>query len=167
MLQLRIRSKRRTACAGNLRRVKPAVIPPDESILAELTAAERKRVEQLLSAPYAYVRNAGFRKRDALERPGMDREPEPLMDVHMRPARRSGPGGVLSAEQERRLFYRFNYARYRVCCLLRRNSSQRLSRRATHALLRWDRAAEEARVGRCEQPVARIAAPESVFQPTC
>jgi RNA polymerase sigma factor (sigma-70 family) len=52
---------------------------------------------------------------------------------------------VLTADEERALFLRFNYCRYRVMRILHRYRGRRLDAEATEALLHWNRLAQEKR----------------------
>ncbi len=147
MVALRNQSEIEAGHAGNLRRLQLAVEGPDESVLAGLSIAERKLLQQLLSGPYEYVRHPDFgRLRDLLDQRAAAERPEgsPTVPAALA-AKRPSRTGSLSAEQERRLFIQFNYARYRTFCLLRRHRGRRLGNLATRALLHWNKIAEDTR----------------------
>ena len=147
MVTLCIQSETKAGRAGNLRKLQPALRTPDETTLAGLAIDEGKRLQQLLSRPCRYVRHPSFgRMRDLTDlRGGTMLQGGALADAETPAAVRPGTTTVLSAEQERRLFHRFNYCRYRAFRLLRRHRGQRLGCRAIRELLRWDRIAEETR----------------------
>jgi RNA polymerase primary sigma factor len=145
-LSIQVTMKPRTI--GSLRKLRPAVRNPSEAVLASLSADQRECVERLLSEPYECVFHPDFgHMRDWVDQPAeiasapkvSSATPETL--VHAGPAKTE----VLSAEEERRLFYRFNYGRYRVLRLLHRHRGQRLGVRAARELLRWENFAQETR----------------------
>jgi RNA polymerase sigma factor (sigma-70 family) len=55
------------------------------------------------------------------------------------------PTDVLTADEEREIFFRFNLYRYRVMKVLRVYRGKRLDRRGVRELLRWEKAAAAAR----------------------
>lgn len=132
---------------SNLRRLQPAVTAPEERILASLAIDDHNRLQQLLSGPFEYVRHPSFPR--LREMPGLPpiaaSQAGAPVDLDLPAATGPGSTELLSARQERQLFYHFNYCRHRVFLTLRRHAGKPLGRRATHALLYWDRIAEQAR----------------------
>ncbi len=147
MITLCNQSETKRARISNLRRLQPAVTAPEERVLAGLPVDERNRLQQLLSGSFEYVRHPSFPR--LRELPDLPPVAEPQngapVDLDLWAAKGPRSSGLLNAQQERQLFYRFNYCRYRVFLLLRRHAGKRLGKRATHALLRWDTVAEQAR----------------------
>jgi RNA polymerase sigma factor (sigma-70 family) len=52
---------------------------------------------------------------------------------------------VLTADEERQVFFRFNYCRHRVMRILRKYAGERLTAAAARELLRWERQGQELR----------------------
>ncbi|MBK9120394.1 MAG: sigma-70 family RNA polymerase sigma factor [Phycisphaerales bacterium] len=147
MIAVRSQLEATVSRADNLRRIQPAVGYPDESVLGGLSSTERKHLQQLVSRPYEYVWHPDFD--DMSESSGLPvthehREGTPTPQL-ANAARHPGRGNTLTPEQERRHFIQFNYARYRIFCLLRRNCNRRLGLFAARALLHWARVAQEVR----------------------
>lgn len=135
----------KTGRPGRLWRHYPAVEAPTEAVLASLALAERQRLRQLLSKPCECLWHPGFSYlRDWLDGPAAMKVQKGTL-ARLGTPTAVGCTTVLSATQERKVFYQFNYGRYRVLRLLREHLGRRLGKRATGELLRWDRFALESR----------------------
>lgn len=130
-----------------LRKLKPSAKPPVASIWDTLTTVERQLVNQRLTEPAECLFHVCFQRANAEEvfmGPSMEAEAKLLTQPS--PAARSyaieiGATKGLTVEQERMLFLRFNYCRYRLMKLLRRFRGRRLTLAATQELLKWEKAA--------------------------
>ena len=118
---------------------------------SRLTAHEKLRLAELFSEPVDFMDSPEFRKVGA-ERRIFDEAPEiarpdvswyrPLMDERSRAREMSRPGRapatvLLTAAQERVLFLKLNYARYRMAKLQKRAARQELTVEESREVLRW------------------------------
>jgi len=124
-------------------------LPPD----VELTAAKRHALERLLAGRAEYVAHPMFRTRkaekllfgegaggiEAVERSAARR------GRSGRTARNGGDSVLLSSEQERLLFLRYNFARYRISVLKRRIGSRPITAEQLRQLLLWFDRSQQAR----------------------
>ncbi len=134
-----------------LRRITPGVHVPSTSVLERLSLADRELLRKRLTEPAECIFHPCFRRatmptaptlatthapvpswEHAVE-PGVDTVREPPLTV------------VLTATEERALFLRFNYCRYRAMRILKKYAGRRLSGGATSELLSWDRLAQQTR----------------------
>jgi RNA polymerase primary sigma factor len=130
-----------------VRKLRPTAMPPPPSALRQFSLHEVERLEKRLAEPVECVYDPIFRR--ATE-PGAD---ESVEQAEVRPsgeladdeAARIPATQVLTATEERRLFLRFNYYRYRVLRLLARFRGRRLTLAAARQLLRWDDMAQDVR----------------------
>ena len=138
--------------AAGLRRLRPCV-RISSAQLRRLSPADRQLLTRLLAEPLECVYAPSFRRTNAesaLVQPLPDQRdtaaPEP---------QRSDDSGVdllgpqrhkvLTADEERQLFLRFNYCRYRVMKIVRRERGKRPGIVTVREILRWARAALETR----------------------
>ena len=129
---------------SNLRKLESQVKPPSATVLRRLSAVDRRLLEQTLSQTLECVFYRGFRLASAEHRympplghdwrpaPGAKRNDDSGMDLLSPPRHR-----VLTGDEERDLFLRFNYARYRMMRVVRREQGKRLGVEATRELLHW------------------------------
>jgi RNA polymerase primary sigma factor len=118
---------------------------------SRLTPAERLRLAELCAEPVDFMDSPEFRKAGA-ERRIFDEAPEiarpdvswyrPLMDERSRAREMARPGRapatvLLTAAQERVLFLKLNYARFRLAKLQRKATRQDLTVDESREALRW------------------------------
>ena len=116
-----------------------------------LTPVEKVRLAELFAEPVDFMDSPEFRKAGA-ERRIFDEAPEiarpdvswyrPLMDERSRAREMSRPGRapatvLLTAAQERVLFLKLNYARFRMAKLQRKAARQELTVEESREALRW------------------------------
>lgn len=129
---------------GNLRKLTPRAKLPAAGVMERLSPADRRLLTQLLSEPLECVIHPAFRSPRAEQEllvplPELDTEPviidedsESGLEVLAPPRHK-----VLTAEQERQLFLRFNYCRYRLMRLIHAYRDRRLGAKAVQEVLRW------------------------------
>ena len=118
---------------------------------SRLTAQDKLRLAELFVEPVDFMDSPEFRKAGA-ERRIFDEAPEiarpdvswyrPLMDERSRAREMSRPGRapatvLLTAAQERVLFLKLNYARFRLAKLQKRAAKQALTTEESREALRW------------------------------
>ena len=118
---------------------------------SRLTPHEKVRLAELFAEPVDFMDSPEFRKAGA-ERRIFDEAPEiarpdvswyrPLMDERSRAREMSRPGRapatvLLTAAQERVLFLKLNYARYRMAKLQKKAGRQELTVEDSREVLRW------------------------------
>jgi RNA polymerase primary sigma factor len=137
---------------SSLRKLEPAAKLPSSTVLRALSPFELAHLKRLLCETAECVFDSLFQLPEAEQRvlgplPGaretsrrsrLDND-----DSGVDLLRASTP--TLTAEQERHMFLRLNYCRYRVMRVLRRFRDKRLSAAATRELLKWDTAALQTR----------------------
>ncbi len=131
-----------TAKRETCKRPPPKALAPTASVLAKLSPADLRLFEKTFFEPIEFVSDPSFKRRgiekvlfpsDA-DRPA--RSPSDFLD---------NPNAVLTTistmtpEEERFAFRRYNYARSRVCALMRRYHGRRLSLAATREYIHWER----------------------------
>lgn len=123
----------------------PFVKPPP-SVLLRLSAEDRDRLDLIHSEPVDYVHHDSFSKSStarALFADAIDGKwsTQPWCNSSkVRPRITDsvcGPRMTLTGEQERLLFLRWNYARFRMAKLLLKHAGRRLTAKATIELLWW------------------------------
>ncbi|MBW7904677.1 MAG: sigma-70 family RNA polymerase sigma factor [Phycisphaerae bacterium] len=143
------------APATVVRKHEPTAGPPAEAVLRSLDAFKRRRLQIRLGETAEYVYDPLFEQPDCeLRLLG----PMPPGPAPARPRRRSrssddsgvdllapAPRGSLTSEQERHLFLRLNYARYRLFTILERNQARPLGAEDVRELLKWDTLIEDTR----------------------
>jgi RNA polymerase primary sigma factor len=129
---------------GNLRKLTPRAKLPAAAVLERFSAADRRLLAQLLSGPLECVIHPSFRSPRAEQElmvplPELNAEPvvfdeqdDSGLEVLAPPRHK-----VLTAEEERRLFLRFNYCRYRLMRLVHAYRERRLGAKAAQEVLRW------------------------------
>ncbi len=133
-------------------RFMPSVRPPRKSFLDKLGAEDRKLLDKHLFEPAECVYLSKFKlacterelfgqERVARRRPMSDKAALVLPDHQKLGSRTSTP----TADDERFMFERFNYARYRAWKLLKEHSDSTLTAKVTRELLVWARCAQQAR----------------------
>ncbi len=132
-----------------VRKLAPTARLPGPTMVRGLGPADLELLEKRLREPVECVYHPTFRRASM---------PEPADQPHI-VAPDTPPGDpdldhgestprvteVLTAEQERALFLRFNYCRHRVMIILRRFRGKRLTGAATRELIRWERMAQQIR----------------------
>jgi len=124
-------------------------------VLESLPAADRDLLRHRLSEPGECVFNAYFRHPEAESVVMGPLPPAPAGSGRSRRKVSSDDSGAdllagagrlsLTPEQERHLFLRLNYARYRVLRILQRYHGQSIGPEAIQELLRWERVAQQTR----------------------
>lgn len=134
--------------AGGLRRIAPTALPPTTTTLRRLEDDDREALDRLLSEPTECLYHPSFRRQTPPEAPEVAvipmeaREAGPeTVRAHAETIVGSGSTEVLTADDERALFMRFNYCRHRIMRVLRSHRGKRLTAAATRDLLKWDRMA--------------------------
>lgn len=136
------------AASPGLKRLVPKVKAPALPVLRKLSPAEREILDRRLIETAECVFNDAFRSdHEAFwlaqaPRPDQAHAHDRRYDENEFALLSSGPGIVLSVEEERRLFLSMNYCRYRVMRLLRKYAGRRLTLGATRELLHWEQAAQ-------------------------
>ena len=132
----------------------PTARSPVASALATMEPADRAALSKLLTEQAEYVDHPDFRKK-GIQKRLFGREAaltarsatrfEPVPSILFSGDDGGSLVGALSAEQEARLFMRFNYARFRVFRILWRHRGKRLSIDQARRLLAWHHRALRAR----------------------
>ena len=130
-----------------VRKLRVTAMPPPPSVLRQLSPHEIERLEKRLAEPVECVYDPIFRRAGE---PGTDEgvEQEVVRTPGDLPEDLTGripATQVLTASEERHLFLRFNYYRYRVLRLLARFRGRRLTLSAARQLLRWDEMSQDVR----------------------
>ena len=137
---------------SGLRKLEPRAKRPIAAVLERFSLAERRLLDQALSETLECVYHHSFRRPTAerrLVRP-LPSETDLRLDVHgnddsglslLAPPRHK----VLTTEEERELFLRLNYCRYRVMLVVRRHHGKRLGLRAARELVQWTHEALQTR----------------------
>lgn len=124
----------------------PTARPPSEAVICALPAEDQVLLTKMLTEPYDYVSHEAF------ESPGIEQRMfgsiakfvnrtsarfadtnDPITALATYGERRP----ALSAEQERHLFTRYNFARWRAAKILNQFAGKRLTAPATRRLLAW------------------------------
>lgn len=150
MRQASLRTTERAGTRSAVRRLRPTAKPPAAAVVARLSESERDTLMRFLREPLECVYDPSFR---AATLPGADEDAprasaisSTLPDVEGSIATpTAGPSEVLSVTQERTLFLRFNYCRYRAMRVLARHRGRRLTAVGVRELLTWNRRAQELR----------------------
>ncbi len=132
----------------------PETRQPSPSILRKLSERDRMQLDRVLSNPVEFIGHESFAKaRAARDLFGQEvrgeRSTRPWCNAaeidwsQLDTLRR--PGDRLTIDQERRLFLRLNYARYRIFRLIRARWGKPLTARTTSELLWWSCQADEAK----------------------
>jgi len=135
-----------------VRKLRPTAKMPPASTQRQLTPHEIERLEKRLAEPVECIFDPSFRRATwpavgevverASNRLAGPMPPDTPAEELPRPVAATQ---LLSPEEERALFLRFNYCRYSVVRLLARFRGRRLTRAAARELLRWDEMAQELR----------------------
>lgn len=139
----------RTSCLRKLRR---RALLPAGTVLARLSPDDARLLRQALTEPLECVYDPCFRRAGAealVMRPLPGEEEAVLPEDVMGHAGGDSPSElllprrhrVLTAAEERELFLRFNYCRYRIMLVVRRHLGRRLGLRAALAVIQWMREA--------------------------
>ncbi len=136
---------------SGLRRITPRVHTPSTSVLERVSLADRELLRKRLSEPAECMFHPSFRRVNmpAVQTALETRAPLVAWELAVEPAedeeRETSTTAVLTAAEERDLFLRFNYCRYRALRILKKYTGRRLSGGATRELLRWERLAQQTR----------------------
>jgi RNA polymerase sigma factor (sigma-70 family) len=129
----------------NIRTLKPTAKPPSARVLASLSPEARQRLQQVLDGPLECVYHPSFRRRqygDTSVAAARAAIPDIPPSVDGPP-----PPRVLTAAEERSLFFRYNYCRNRIMRILRKHAGRRLTAAAAREALEWARRADAFRDG--------------------
>jgi RNA polymerase primary sigma factor len=141
-----------TPRAATLRKLPPRAKMPAVAVLEKLTPEDRVVLRQILSETLECVFDPAFRRATAEQAlltalpdewqapPGVGGNDDSGMDLLAPPRHK-----VLTADEERQLFLRYNYCRYRLMLIVRRHRGERLGMRASRAALHWAREALQTR----------------------
>ena len=151
MKQIRTDEACHSPARANVRRLVPTAKLPAGPILRRLSESDRQILARRLSELAECVYHPVFR-RVTMPPPATARLAStgnaPSLDPGAFVAR-SAPAtpttDVLTLDEERALFLRFNYCRHRVMLVLRRFRGQRLNAAAVRELLAWERLAQQLR----------------------
>jgi len=130
---------------SNLRRHTPSVTLPGAAILKLFVVEDVQRLRRVTADPIEVVMDDSFKtaRAETLYAP----ETLPRIDL----AETTGEAGTrprnrrtLTIEEERELFLRFNYTRFRLIKILKAHKGRRVPVSALRELLVWDRARHEA-----------------------
>jgi RNA polymerase sigma factor (sigma-70 family) len=131
----------------------PSVQPPSAAFILRLAPQDEVLFRKLCTEPIDFVPHPDF------EKSGLDQtlygvpthfvddtlprfvEPEPIRAAESKGSRVP----TLSHEQEKLVFLRYNYARYRVARILNRSAGRKLTPSSARRLLAWGRRALDAR----------------------
>jgi RNA polymerase sigma factor (sigma-70 family) len=131
---------------SNLRKLNPTAKLPVASVLRSLSPGDRELLEKRLTEPVECIYDPSFRRQTV---PGDDGDVAVRVtgDGQMTTAMKAGlpAEDVLTADEERVLFLRFNYARHRVMRVLRNCRGKRLDAASARELIHWEKLAQETR----------------------
>lgn len=131
-----------------LRKLEPTAQMPAGPAMVRLSAEDQQWLRRRLHEPIECVYDPAFSSKgaEAAYLDGMVFAPRTrygrIPEIVREPGRKPR---TLSLEEERELFMRFNYFRYRTMKLLRRFRDQRLTLGAARAVIRWGRLADAIR----------------------
>jgi RNA polymerase sigma factor (sigma-70 family) len=129
------------------RKLKPTAKMPNAAVLQRFSQEERELLERRLTEPIEYMYHPSFRRR-VMPASNQATVPTPercVSDTFGAAVGQTASSEVLSPEEERTLFLRFNYCRCRVVRVLARHRGRRLTAGAARELLHWSRLAQEFR----------------------
>lgn len=130
--------------ASSLKRASIFVKPPTEAGLRQFASDERQLIRKRLSEPFESVFNPAFRRADAEQKLV---KPLPIRADKIAPQGMVTEEAVakavanplrITAEQERELFLRYNYCRFRIMELARPLHEKRLTGESARELLHWE-----------------------------
>lgn len=144
-----VSSAKEPKATSAVRRLTPRAQPLSAALLRDLSGADRRLVERRLSAPLECVYDPIFKNTDAenlLLGPAPERDEAELSRSEDSGADLLAPRpGTLSGRQERHLFLRLNYCRYRAMLVIREYRGKPLPAEAVREFLRWEHAAHNTR----------------------
>jgi len=125
----------------------PTTQLPSKRTLAEFPADDQGLLGRLLSRPFEFVDSPCFTERHAAaslfsDETDAGHDTRPWCNAAPSeggPAANMLPGQTLSGKQERELFLRLNYARYRIDKVLKRFDGKRLTKTAATEVIWWQR----------------------------
>ncbi len=128
--------------SSNLRKLHPRARVAAAAVMQRFSPTDRRLIAQAVSETLECVIHPSFRRSAAAEAALVG----PLPDLEAAPGANDDSGldllapprhKVLSAEEEQKLFLRFNYCRYRVMHIVKEHAGRRLGMEASRELLRW------------------------------
>jgi RNA polymerase primary sigma factor len=137
---------------STLRKLTPRAKLPTAAALERFGAEDRAILLQTLSDTLECVYDPSFRRISSEQSlmitlpyefeaaPGVVDSNDSGLDLLAPPRHK-----VLTADEERQLFLRFNYCRYRVMLVVQRHRGMRLGAKAARAIVRWTREALDTR----------------------
>lgn len=149
--EIHVKPKSGPEPGGILRKLRPTVRMPLASVLRRFSESDRDLLAKRLAEPAECVYDPIFRRvRSVATEPQpvvVARPPGPMDSAANRGGPFAGPAPtpVLSGDEERALFLRFNYCRHRVMSILRKYRDQRLDAVGTQELLKWEHRAQVVR----------------------
>lgn len=142
---------------GRLRKLTPKVEPPAPAVLRQFSTFEQELISRRLIEPLECVFDPEFKKAQVVREllgPLPELKPAKVRRAAIDPNDESGidlwsathPETIkLTAAQERFLFARYNYLRFRLMKVLREFQGQRLTAEGARELLHWEKLALETR----------------------
>lgn len=131
---------------GAAERKVPTARPPLASVVNRLSARHRSELERLLTGPCDYMDHPCFANKKIVETLFSEdfdqaRSLRPWCNAAL-PARKVSDTGLsrsrtLSSEEEKNLFLKLNYGRYRIWGILKTFEGRRLTARAAREVLWW------------------------------
>lgn len=139
----------------------PTGVTAAPGVISKLSPDDRVRLRRILSEPIEYLDDASFHETGAERR--LFADAAVVVDAHrkwcnaaetVQPMDNSAlPAATLSTANERKLFLRLNYSRYRLVRILKEHASKRLSARTVSEILGWH---AQAMTARCDIVQANI-----------
>jgi len=127
-----------TTKKGNNFQLVPQTLAPSPKGLKKFSSSEKNVLERFLTEPIDCVFNENFKQTKYVRSlyAGVS-SPEQAMPVFPNHQKIGASVPTLSADDERLLFERFNYARYRVYRILKSYCQKRLTVQAASELIKW------------------------------
>jgi len=140
-------AKERKGAGTKLRKYQPDCRLPNSAVMRKLTASESQRLRMRTVEMIECVFSPEFTRAGAEQRfvPDFD-DGDAGSERHIGVCwKNDKPKRALTRVEERDLFMRFNYCRYRMMRILKSHAGRCMNSEAARDLLRWDRAALDAR----------------------
>jgi RNA polymerase sigma factor (sigma-70 family) len=137
--------------SSNVRKLVPTAKLPAAATFQRLSECDQQILEKRLSEPVECVYHPMFRRATMPQAPTPRVPDDHVLVALERGAEQVGHPAqhqateVLTAEDERALFFRFNYCRNRTMQVLRKFRGRRLTVAAVGEVLRWEKLAQETR----------------------
>jgi RNA polymerase primary sigma factor len=147
MVAQTVREKKATRGAA-VRRIKPSAKMPAGTVLRALSPDELDTLQRLLTEPSETIFHDGFARRK-LTRPDLSIIDQTSVKNSLTTDEEGQPTtsqtDVLTVDEERELFWQFNYCRTRVIRILKTHRGTKLTASAARQLLMWEAGAQALR----------------------